>query len=187
MATTRQLFDDHVLPEGFRLEDHFLSVPDEATLLERIRGLEFREMRMRGVTAKRRVIQYGRHYSFETFKLTEAPPLPDFLVPVRDRAAAFVGVPATELIEALLMEYSPGAAIGWHRDAPGFGVVVGISLLAPCRFRFRRGETRAWETAEVSLAPRSIYVLTGAARSEWQHSIPAVTSLRYSVTFRTLR
>ena len=187
MTNSPRLFDADVLPEGFRLQDDFLSAPEEAPLLDRIGGLEFHEMRMRGVTARRRVIQYGWHYSFETFKLTEAPSLPDFLMPVRDRAAGFAGVPAAALAEALLMEYSPGAAIGWHRDAPGFGVVVGISLLAPCRFRFRRGETRAWETTEVPLAPRSIYMLTGPARSEWQHSIPAVSALRYSLTFRTLR
>ena len=102
------------------------------------------------------------------------------------RAARVAGMDAAELSEALVTEYSPGAAIGWHRDAPGFGGVVGVSLLSSCRFRFRRGATRAWETTDLLLRPRSIYVLTGPARSEWQHSIPAVSELRYSITFRTM-
>jgi alkylated DNA repair dioxygenase AlkB len=119
--------------------------------------------------------------------VAEGEPLPEFLVPVRDRAAAFAGLPPSTLSEALLTEYAPGAPIGWHRDAPPFGDVVGISLLSPCRFRFRRGRAGAWETTEVQLVPRSIYVLTGPARTEWEHSIPAVSELRYSITFRTLR
>ena len=173
--------------DGFRYQADFLTAPEEARLLDAIRGLEFHQVRMRGVVAKRRVIQFGVNYSFETFKLTEAPPLPSFLLPVRDRAANLAGVARDELLEALLTEYQPGAAIGWHRDAPPFDIVIGISLLAPARFRFRRGKVRAWETKEVLLEPRSAYVLTGPARRQWQHSIPPMKELRYSITFRTLR
>jgi DNA oxidative demethylase len=185
---TGKLFDDDVrVPQGLRHSDEFLSVAEESALVSRFSSLDFHEVRMRGVTARRRVVQYGWKYSFETFKMTEGPALPDYLVPIRDRAAAFAGLPPAQLSEALLTEYSPGATIGWHRDAPGFGVVVGISLGTTCRFRFRRGETGNWETFELPLEPRSIYVLEGEARSDWQHSIPAVKSLRYSITFRTLR
>ena len=164
-----------------------MGVADEAALLDLIRGLEFHEMKMRGVVARRRVIHYGVKYSFETFKASEGPPIPDFLLPVRFRAADFAGLNPDQLAEALITEYSPGAAIGWHRDAPPFGDVVGISLLSGCRFRFRRGMVRAWETREFLLAPRSAYVLRGPARKEWEHSIPPVKELRYSITFRTLR
>lgn len=170
-----------------RYSGAFLDEGEELRLLARFRSLEFHEVRMRGVAARRRVVQYGWKYSFETFKMTEGPPLPAFLVPIRDRAALFAGLPPEHLSEALLTEYAPGATIGWHRDAPGFGVVVGISLAAACRFRFRRGATRNWEVFELPLEPRSIYVLEGEARTEWQHSIPAVKALRYSITFRTLR
>jgi alkylated DNA repair dioxygenase AlkB len=187
VADTPSLFDRRVLPEGFRLVDAFLTEPEESDLADRFRALEFHEVRMRGVAARRRVIQYGYKYSFETFKTTEGPPIPEFLLPIRDRAAEFADVRATELSEALITEYGPGATIGWHRDAAPFGVVAGISLLTPARFRFRRGKIGAWETTEVPLAPRSIYVLSGPARTEWEHSIPAVASLRYSITFRTLR
>lgn len=181
------LFDEPSLPEGFRHADDFLCRDEEASLLDRFRTLEFHEMKMRGVTARRRVIQYGWHYSFESFKMTLSDPVPEFLFPIRQRAAVFAGLEPAQLSEALLMEYSPGAAIGWHRDAPPFGVVAGISLGAACRFRFRRGKTGVWETTELTLLPRSVYVLTGAARSEWQHSIPAVKELRYSITFRTMK
>ncbi len=187
MAVRRDsLFDMGMLPKGFQHAEDFLDTAEEAALVERFRQLEFHEVRMRGVAARRRVVQYGWKYSFESFRMTEGPEMPDYLTAVRDRAARVAGMDAGELSEALVTEYSPGAAIGWHRDAPGFGVVVGVSLLSSCRFRFRRGATRAWETTEVLLRPRSIYVLTGPARSEWQHSIPAVSELRYSITFRTM-
>jgi alkylated DNA repair protein (DNA oxidative demethylase) len=181
------LFDGERLPDGFHYDEEFITPEEERDLLRAISTLEFHEVRMRGVAAKRRVIQYGWKYSFESFKMTEGPPLAPFLIPVRDRAAHVAELRPEDLSEGLLTEYSPGAAIGWHRDAPGFGVVVGVSLLSACRFRFRRGQTHAWETAEIGMSPRSIYVLRGAARSEWQHSIPAVAQLRYSITFRTLR
>ncbi len=186
-STPGSLFDMATMPEGLRHAEEFLDPVEEAALIARFRALEFHEVRMRGVAARRRVVQYGWKYSFETFRMTEGPRIPDDLEPIRNRAAATAGIPPAELSEALVTEYSPGATIGWHRDAPGFDVVVGISLLSSCRFRFRRGRTRAWETAELVLQPRSLYVLAGPARTEWQHSIPAVTDLRYSITFRTMR
>ena len=186
MPRSSSLFDRSTLPAGFRYQDELLTPDEERDLLHTIASLEFHEMRMRGVAAKRRVIQYGFKYSFETFKMTEGPPLPDFLLPLRDRAARFADIRAADFSEGLITEYAPGAAIGWHRDAPGFGAVAGISLLSPCRFRFRRGRTGAWETTEIALQPRSIYLLTGAARTEWQHGIPAVSAKRYSITFRTM-
>jgi alkylated DNA repair dioxygenase AlkB len=127
------------------------------------------------------------NYSFETFKATPGPPIPGFLLPLRERAAAFAAVDADALAEALITEYPPGAAIGWHRDAAPFDIVIGISLLSASRMRFRRGKVRAWQTREVLLPPRSAYVLTGPARTQWEHSIPPVKELRYSVTFRTMR
>jgi alkylated DNA repair dioxygenase AlkB len=187
MPRAQPLFDTLELPEGFRVEQDFLPPAEEADLIERFRTLEFHEMRMRGVAARRRIIQYGWRYSFESVRVSEGEPLPDFLLPVRDRAAAFAGLQPGALSEALLTEYSPGAPIGWHRDAPPFGDVIGISLVSACRFRFRRGRTGDWRNVELQLEPRSIYLLTGPARSEWEHSIPAVATLRYSITFRTLR
>jgi alkylated DNA repair protein (DNA oxidative demethylase) len=183
----RGLFDAARLPEGFLYEEAFLSSEQEHSLIEQIRGLDFHEVRMHGVVAKRRVIQYGWKYSFDSSRVAEGPDLPAFLWPVRDRAAVLAGVASKELSEGLITEYSAGSAIGWHRDAPGFGIVVGVSLLSSCRFRFRRGAPGSWETTELLLPRRSAYVLRGPARTEWQHSIPAVKELRYSITFRTMR
>ena len=187
MARQGSVLDSPSSIEGLRLQEDFVTPEEELILLNRIQSLEFRAMKMRGVAAKRRVIHYGVNYSFETFKATPGPPIPEFLLPLRRRAAAFAGVDANDVAEALITEYSPGAAIGWHRDAAPFGIVIGISLLSACRFRFRRGRVRAWETVDAPLPPRSAYVLTGPARTQWEHSIPPVKELRYSVTFRTLR
>jgi alkylated DNA repair dioxygenase AlkB len=188
MALSRMpLFDAAALPEGFQHQDEFLDPSEEAELLGRLQRLEFHEVRMRGVAARRRVVQYGWKYSFESFRMTAGPELPSYLIPLRDRAADFARMPHEELSEALVTEYSPGATIGWHRDAPGFDVVVGISLAADCRFRFRRGRIGDWETTELLLRARSIYVLRGDARNVWQHSIPALDELRYSITFRSMR
>jgi alkylated DNA repair dioxygenase AlkB len=181
------LLESSVPIQGLRFREELITPAEESVLIDRIRSLEFHEMRMRGVAAKRRVIHYGVNYSFETFKATAGPPIPEFLFPLRERAAAFADVGPPDLAEALITEYSPGAAIGWHRDAHPFEIVAGISLLSACRFRFRRGKARAWQTVELPLPPRSAYVLTGPARTEWEHSIPPVKELRYSVTFRTLR
>jgi alkylated DNA repair dioxygenase AlkB len=182
------LFQDlTTLPDGFLYQTRFISPEEERTLLDEISRLEFHEVRMHGVVARRRVIQYGWKYAFDRARLTEGPEIPPFLVPLRDRAAALAGVEPDALSEALLTEYQPGAPIGWHRDAPGFGIVVGISLLSACRFRFRRGPERDSARVTITLQPGSAYVLSGPARSEWQHSIPEVDTLRYSITFRTLR
>ncbi len=182
------LFDlDTPLPDGFVYRPEFLTVPEEAQLVAAIARLPFSEVRMHGIVARRRVAQFGWRYSFDAVSVTPGPDLPEFLEPLRDRAAALVGRDPAELSEVLVTEYSPGAAIGWHRDAPHFGIVVGVSLLAACRFRLRQGEGRTATRLSIELAPRSAYVLAAAARTSWQHSIPPVEALRYSITFRTLR
>lgn len=180
--------DDEVgFPEGFLYLPDFISQHEERELLDVIAKLEFSEVRMHGVAARRRIVQFGWRYRFDARALSEGRPLPPFLVGVRDRAASVAGVEPGELSEVLLTEYQPGATIGWHRDAPPFGLVVGVSLLSSCRFRLRQQEGDTWRRTERVLAPRSLYVLRGEVRSAWQHSIPAVASLRYSITFRTLR
>lgn len=182
------LFDDlQTLPEGFIYHAAFLSPAEQQALLDEIRVLEFHEVRMHGVVARRRVIQYGWKYAFDGARLSEGPALPAFLLPVRERAAQLASVSPEALSEALITEYQPGAPIGWHRDAPGFGIVVGLSLLSACRFRFRRGPERSSDRVTITLEPGSAYVLSGPSRTEWQHSIPEVETLRYSITFRTLR
>lgn len=174
-------------PPGFRYAPDFVTEAEERDLLGRLEPLPFREVRMRGVAARRTVVHYGWDYGYESWIIAPAAPLPAFLEPLRERAAALAGLAADALEQVLVARYPPGAGIGWHRDAPIFGlVVVGVSLGAPCVMRFRRvpgdGALR-----RVPLAPRSAYVLAGAARATWQHALPPVKALRYSVTFRTVR
>ena len=132
-------------------------------------------------------MSFGWQYDFTHARLHRVEDMPEFLLSIRDRAAAFAGLAAGELQHVLLTEYGPGAPIGWHRDRGVFAEVVGISLLSPCTFRLRRKAGEKWERASVVLGPRSAYLLAGPARTEWEHSIPPVEALRYSITFRNLR
>jgi alkylated DNA repair dioxygenase AlkB len=173
--------------EGLTYRDELLSPADERALLDEIERLEFQEIRMHGVVAKRSARHFGFDYDYERRGLVaEAEPIPEWLLPVRAAAADLAGVQGDELVEALVQRYPEGAQIGWHRDAPMFGTVVGVSLLSPCRMRFRRNADGERRTFELELAPRSGYVLAGEARTQWQHHVPPTKSLRYSITFRTL-
>ncbi|MDP3584279.1 MAG: alpha-ketoglutarate-dependent dioxygenase AlkB [Thiobacillus sp.] len=174
-------------PEGFRYQPELLGAADEAALLARVRELPFRAFEFHGYTGKRRVVSFGWQYDFSGRQLREAAPIPDFLRDLRATAAAFAAVAPEALQQILVTEYSPGAGIGWHRDKPVYGQVVGISLLAPCVFRFRRATGDSWARINLTAAPRSAYLLNGLARTLWEHSIPPVNALRYSITFRTLR
>ncbi len=176
-----------MLPEGLLYRPDFVSVEEERSVLGLLETFEFGELTMRGQTAKRTVRHFGLDYEYETFKLTPGEPLPRDLEWVRARAAASIEADPDDLAQTLVTRYPPGAPIGWHRDAPMFGKVIGISLRGACRMRLQRGKGTERETAEVLLEPRSVYVLDGPARTHWQHSIPAVKELRYSITFRTLR
>ena len=175
------------LPEGFGYRRELIGTGDESALLARVRELPFREFEFHGYTGRRRVVSFGWHYDFSARHLRKADDIPDFLLALRSVAAAFAGTEPEDFQHVLATEYGPGAAIGWHRDKAVFGRVVGVSLLAPCVLRFRRevGEKR-WERVRGAVEPRSAYLLSGPARYEWEHSIPPVASLRYSVTFRNL-
>lgn len=174
-------------PEGFAYREDFVSAAEEGELASHIARLELREFEFHGYIGKRRVTTFGLRYDFNDMAVHEAADMPEFLLPLRNRAAGLAGLAPAELAHALVTEYAPGAAIGWHRDRPVFGDVVGISLGAPCRFRFRRKLGEKWERASLTLMPRSAYLLRGPARHDWQHSIPPVEELRYSVTFRSTR
>jgi alkylated DNA repair dioxygenase AlkB len=177
---------DPGLPEGFKYEADLITPDDERELVNHLQTLPFKEFDFHGFLGKRRVVSFGWRYDFSDRELQKVDDLPPFLLPLRNAAAAFAGLKADELRHALVTEYSPGAAIGWHRDKGVFAEVVGVSLLAPCRFRLRRKSGAKWERAAITAEPRSAYLLSGPARSEWEHSIPPVVRLRYSVTFRNL-
>ena len=182
------LFDEAPrLPEGFASRPELISHDEEARLLAEVERLPFRAFEFRQYLGLRRVVSFGFRYDFSVERLREAEPLPDFLLPLRGRAAEFAELGEDDFVQALITEYAPGAGIGWHRDKGVFGKVVGVSLAAPCTFRFRRKAGTGWERLSFTPEPRSAYLLDGPARAEWEHSIPAVETLRYSVTFRSLR
>jgi len=173
-----------VLPEGFRYRPDFLTADEEHDLVERFADLPFKEFEFRGYRGNRRVLSFGWQYDFHRMELLRTEDMPAFLLSLRERAARFAGLEASEFQHVLLTEYAAGAGIGWHRDKPMFAEVVGISLGSRCVFRFRRKAGSKWERASVVTEPRSAYLLQGPSRTEWEHSIPAVDSLRYSITFR---
>ncbi len=174
-------------PEGLRYLPGLLSPDEEHALLEQAKDLDYSEVRLHGQVARRVVRHYGADYAFESATVTPGDPLPAWLEPTREKAAALLGVPPAALAEALVTRYPTGATIGWHRDASPFGDVVGVSLASACVMRFQRGKDDARRVFEQPLQPRSAYVLAGRVRTVWQHSIPAVPAERYSLTFRTLR
>jgi len=174
-------------PEGFRYRPGLIGAAEEKALHRRLRVLPFREFEFHGYTGKRRVVSFGWQYDFTASRLRKADDIPDFLLALRRVAAEFAGIEPEELQHVLVTEYGPGAGIGWHRDKAVFGQVVGVSLLAPCVFRLRRAAgVRKWERAKLLAEPRSAYLLSGPARSVWEHSIPQVPALRYSITYRNL-
>ena len=181
------------VPEGFSYREDFVTPAEEAELAAHIGAIQFDTFEMRGVVAKRRVAFFGMAYG-------EGPvrPMPAFLLPFRDRSAQWADVEPDAFVMALINEYRSGAPIGWHRDAPQYGIIAGLSLLSPCRMKLRpyvspsalakaAARTPRKTTHEILLEPRSGYLMKGKARSDFEHSIPAVDALRYSITFRTLR
>lgn len=175
------------LPEGFAYRDDVITTSEEAALLAQFQTLPFKPFEFHGFVGKRRVVAFGWCYDYADQELRPGDPIPPCLLPLRTQAAAFAGVAADTLQQVLINEYAPGAGIGWHRDRPMFEDVVALSLGASCTLRLRRKWGDGWDRAKQILRPRSAYLLRGASRREWEHSLPPVTRLRYSVTFRNFR
>ena len=176
------------LPDGMRYETGFLSTAEESDLLHLVQAQPLAPMQYQGYTALRRVVSYGGKYDFSQQRLDAAAPIPDWLAPLRAKAAHWLGIAPDAFTQALVAEYRPGTPLGWHRDVPDFEDVVGISLLAEATMRFRPYPPREPKRAGVlklAIAPRSIYLLRGPARWDWQHSVSPTKALRYSITFRT--
>jgi alkylated DNA repair dioxygenase AlkB len=181
------------VPEGFLYHADLLGRDEERGLNAAVAGISFDTFTMRGVVARRRVKFYGASYDDRP-----SLPMPDFLLPLREKLATWAGVNPDAFVMALVNQYPRGATIGWHRDAPQYGITAGVSLLSSCRMKLRpyvspkhlaNPESRAPRTTthEIALEPRSGYLITGAARDGYEHSIPPTAALRYSITFRTLR
>ena len=174
-------------PQGLLLRRDVIAREQEEELLERFETLRFDPIVIRGKVARRTARHFGLGYDYESRTPSPGEPIPEWLEPARRAAAKLANVEPSELVEILLQRYPAESTIGWHRDAPAFGLVVGISLLGSARLRFQRGRRERRRTWELMLEPRSGYVLAGDARRSWEHSIPPTKELRYSITFRTLR
>ena len=174
------------LPAGFRYAPDIVPGDLQQALLASIPELPFTAFDFHGFEGRRRTVSFGWKYDFDTERLHRTEDIPAMLLPLRRIAGRFAGMEPEQLEQALVTEYGPGAPIGWHRDKFVFGRVVGISLLSPCTFRLRRRQGDKWLRASVIAEPGSAYVMAGEARSEWEHSIPPVDRLRYSITFREL-
>ena len=177
-------------PPGLRYRPGFLPVADERLLLTLLAGVPMREAQYYEYTAKRRIASFGFSYDFKSRRLDAAPPLPDFLIELRQRVADQLSLPAEAFEQALINEYRPGTPLGWHRDTPEFESVAGVSLGGSARMRFRpfpprRGrDPRAFA---LNVAPRSLYVMQDEARWNWQHCVSPTREQRWSITFRTIR
>jgi hypothetical protein len=189
-SSSGSLFDP-VVPPGFRYQGELISQADEVALAEAIGSITLSTFEMRGVAARRRVAFFG-----ESYEGREATPLPSFLLPLRATVGGWANVDPAAFAMVLINEYRPGTPIGWHRDAPRYDLVAGVSLLSSCRMKFRpyvrpgavtSSAARRVATHEIALDPRSAYLMSAESRSEYEHHIPAVRDLRYSITFRTLR
>jgi alkylated DNA repair dioxygenase AlkB len=175
------------LPDGFKYQPDVITRDEERDLVRHIETLPFKQFEFHGFTGKRRVVSFGWRYDFSERQLQRGGDIPPCLLPFRDRAAQFAGLGPNDLQHILVTEYAPGAAIGWHRDKAVFAEVVGISLLSPASFRLRRKIGATYERVTINVEPRSAYLLSGLSRTQWEHSIPAVEALRYSLTFRNFK
>jgi alkylated DNA repair dioxygenase AlkB len=186
----RDLFDDAVslLPSGFKYQPNLVSDAAQHTLIGEIRELPLQAFDFHGFKANRRVMSFGWHYDFSAARLVQIDPIPEWLMELREAAAQFAASPAEDFAHVLISEYAPGAGIGWHKDKPVFDRVVGVSLAATCPLRLRKQISDGkWNRAEQDLDLGSMYLLSGEARTGWEHSIAPVQQLRYSITFRTLK
>ena len=178
------------LPDGMVYAPEFLSRDEEQHLVRLVAALPLREMNYKGYTARRRVASYGVSHDFAANQLRAADPLPAELEPLRGRVAQWLGVQPQAFTQVLVAEYRPGTPLGWHRDVPAFEDVVGVSLLGEAVMRFRpyppdRARTSA--ALNLTIAPRSVYLLRGPSRWAWQHGVAPTAELRYSISFRTAR
>jgi len=188
------LFDASAqVPYGFLYRKNFISAAEEQELIEEIQKVQLEPFKYYQFTGKRRTASFGWQYEFGASEITAAPEMPPFLLPLRVRAGKVFNIDPNSLVQTSIIEYSTGSPIGWHRDIPQFGVVVGISLGAACRMKFRKysrvrpKKVDRNEVLSIELQPRSIYLMSEAAREIWQHSIPPVKQLRYAIMMRTLR
>jgi alkylated DNA repair dioxygenase AlkB len=187
MNVQHELFAPAPLVPGLMLVEEAIPPSLEADLAARIDAAPLKPFQFGQWQGKRLTANYGSAYDYQRGQVAEAPPLPDWLLDLRGLVAPLVGRQPEDFVQGLLIRYDPGAGIGWHRDRPQYGEVMGLSLSAPATLRLRRRAGERFERRSIEIAPRSLYLLSGEVRSEWQHSISPMETTRRSITFRTLR
>ena len=180
------LLFDAPLIEGLAYRETLIGEAEERALIGRLEELDLAPFRFHGWLGNRRTQSFGWRYDFDDASFTRAEPLPDWLHPLRQKAADFAGLQPDDFVHVLLARYDPGAGIGWHRDRDVFDQVVGISLSSAATLRFRRRTGNGFDRAKVELERRSAYLLSGESRWEWEHRITPGDELRFSITFRAL-
>jgi alkylated DNA repair dioxygenase AlkB len=169
-------------PEGLQYWPEFIGAADEQYLIARIAEVDLKPFQFGPYQGKRRVASFGRSRQV----LEAAAPVPSWIAPLTARIESLPRARQGKVAQVLITEYQPGAAIGWHRDKKQFDLIFGLSLGASCPFRFRQRIGSGWERFTLTVDPRSLYLMSGEARSLWEHSIPPIPEPRYSITFRTL-
>jgi alkylated DNA repair dioxygenase AlkB len=182
---TADLFGEPLVA-GLDYRPDFITAAQERALIAHMDEAELSPFRFQGWIGKRLTRTFGWRYDFDDRSFAPSDPIPDWLLPLRSRAADYAGVAAEDFVHVLLARYDPGAGIGWHRDRPVFETVAGVSLGSPAVLRFRNRRAGGFDRASVEVEPRSAYLLTGPARHEWEHRIVPGDTLRFSITFRTL-
>ncbi|HEY8592378.1 MAG TPA: alpha-ketoglutarate-dependent dioxygenase AlkB [Sphingomicrobium sp.] len=180
------LLFDAPLIDGLVYRDEVISAADEQALVAQLSATDLAPFRFHGWTGNRKTKSFGWRYDFDDASFLPTEPVPDWLNPLRQTAAAIAQVAPTDFVHVLLARYDPGAGIGWHRDRDVFGQVVGFSLGTPATLRFRRRKPGGFDRASIDVLSRSAYLLSGAVRTDWEHSIAPGDQLRFSITFRTL-
>lgn len=185
------------LPNGLIYKPEFISEEEEEILLAYLQNLPLRSPRhlvplqdVRGDNpvsyhSKRRSKGFGWGWDEERERFVPGLPLPPFMRLLQRKIAKWLDIPPARVAEALVNEYAPGAAIGWHRDNEPFEVIAGVSLAGWCTMQFRPFADKE-EVVSLDVEPRSLYLMQGPVRWRWQHSVAPVSTLRYSITLRTL-
>jgi alkylated DNA repair dioxygenase AlkB len=187
MSAQQDLFGGSA-PDGWLYRDDFIDLAEEAALLAKFAAWSLTPAKYKTYTARREILSFGGSFDFATNTLQSAEPVPPELVPLRARIASWAGLVPEDFTQAVVAHYAPGTPLGWHRDVPNFEVIAGVSLCGFARMDFRRYPPRPRsDTLHADLAPRSAYLMRGAARWDWQHRVQASEGERWSVTFRTLR
>ncbi|MBC9879718.1 alpha-ketoglutarate-dependent dioxygenase AlkB [Bradyrhizobium sp. INPA01-394B] len=174
-------------PAGLRHIDNFIDTMTEQELIGHVAALPLQRFQFGAFEGNRRVAWFGYQYDYSQQRLTEAAPIPDWAAPIARQAEAWAGLAEGSVRQVLCTWYDQGVGIGWHRDKPHFDKVLGLSLGTSCKFRFRRRRGEQWQRYTLEALPRSLYLMDGEARSQWEHSIPPVEAPRCSITFRTMK